>query len=79
MSLSYVSNRPKGLRLLRPGHEIFVAVFPFYHIAGLAVCVVNGFCLGSTIITYPTFEWTQFLEANEKNKVSINIMQYVKI
>ena len=62
---------PEGNRLYRDGQDTLVLLFPLYHIAGLATCLVAGFYVGATFVTYPKFDFANYLGAMQKYKVSV--------
>jgi long-chain acyl-CoA synthetase len=46
-----------------PGHEIMMAVLPFFHVYGLTVCLLLGVRLRAALVLQPRFDLNQVLEA----------------
>jgi long-chain acyl-CoA synthetase len=46
-----------------PGHEVMMAVLPFFHVYGLTVCLLLGLRLRAALVLLPRFDLTQLLDA----------------
>jgi long-chain acyl-CoA synthetase len=46
-----------------PGHEIMMAVLPFFHVYGLTVCLLLGVRLRAALVLQPRFDLAQVLQS----------------
>jgi long-chain acyl-CoA synthetase len=54
-----------------PGHEIMMAVLPFFHVYGLTVCMLLGVRLRAALVLQPRFDLNQVLEAVDRYRPTL--------
>ncbi|KZT08187.1 amp dependent CoA ligase [Laetiporus sulphureus 93-53] len=57
-------------RMLRPGDK-WMALLPFYHIAGLMVVLHFGLYFGATLVVVPKFNLTRMLKSIQRHQIHI--------
>jgi long-chain acyl-CoA synthetase len=54
-----------------PGHEVMMAVLPFFHVYGLTVCMLLGVRLRAALVLQPRFDLNQVLEAVDRYRPTL--------
>ncbi len=54
-----------------PGHEIMMAVLPFFHVYGLTVCLLLGIRLRAALVLLPRFDLSQVLAAIDRYRPTL--------
>ncbi len=54
-----------------PGHEVMLAVLPFFHVYGLTVCLLLGLRLCAALVLLPRFELEQVLAAIDRYRPTL--------
>jgi long-chain acyl-CoA synthetase len=54
-----------------PGHEIMMAVLPFFHVYGLTVCLLLGVRLRAALVLLPRFDLEQVLSAIDRYRPTL--------
>jgi long-chain acyl-CoA synthetase len=54
-----------------PGHEIMMAVLPFFHVYGLTVCLLLGIRLRAALVLLPRFDLEQVLKAIDRYRPTL--------
>jgi long-chain acyl-CoA synthetase len=54
-----------------PGHEIMMAVLPFFHVYGLTVCLLLGVRLRAALVLLPRFDLEQVLSAVDRHRPTL--------
>jgi len=58
------------LPLLEPGHEIFYAVLPFFHVYGLTLLLTTGIMVGAKIVLFPSFDLDLTVQTLKRTKAT---------
>jgi len=54
--------------------DVVIGVLPFYHIYGLTVILAQGLANGATIVSLPRFDFAQFLQTMQDQRVTVGFM-----
>jgi long-chain acyl-CoA synthetase len=54
-----------------PGHEVMMAVLPFFHVYGLTVCLLLGIRLRAALVLLPRFDLHQVLAAIDRYRPTL--------
>jgi long-chain acyl-CoA synthetase len=54
-----------------PGHEVMMAVLPFFHVYGLTVCLLLGVRLRAALVLLPRFDLNQVLESVDRYRPTL--------